>query len=133
MLARRLGQIGLVARANGARLQAALGPGQRLVSLEGDLWRWDGLRASAEDAPSAAAARLQQLNRLVQLKRDLEEVAATAEGAKRAHEVLQSRLADLARADQMARDARRAADQRVTEANRTAARRGRSVDCGRKA
>jgi chromosome segregation protein len=122
VLARRMGQIGLVGRQEGAALQAALWPGQRLVSLEGDLWRWDGLRASAEDAPSAAAARLQQLNRLVQLKRDLEEVAATAEGAKRAHEALQSRLADLARADQMARDARRAADQRVTEANRAAAR-----------
>ena len=122
VLARRLGQIGLVDRAGGARLQPALLPGQRLVSLEGDLWRWDGFRAGAEDAPSAAAARLQQLNRLVQLKRDLEEVAATAEGARRAHEALQARLADLARADQMARDARRAADARVTEANRAAAR-----------
>ncbi len=122
VLARRLGQIGLVARGQGAILQPSLRPGQRLVSIEGDLWRWDGFRASAEDAPSAAAARLQQLNRLVQLKRDLEEVAARAEGARRAHEALQARLADLARADQMARDARRAADARVTEANRAASR-----------
>jgi chromosome segregation protein len=122
VLARRLSQVGLVARGDGARLQGALLPGQRLVSPEGDLWRWDGFRASAEDAPSAAAARLQQLNRLVQVKRDLEDVAARAEGARRAHEALQTRLADLARADQMARDARRAADMRVTEANRTAAR-----------
>ncbi len=122
VLDRRLSQIGLVDRAHGAALQAALRPGQRLVSLEGDLWRWDGFRASAEDAPSAAAARLQQLNRLVQLKLDLEQVAARAEGAKRAHEALQSRLTDLARADQMARDARRAADARVTEANRAASR-----------
>jgi chromosome segregation protein len=103
-------------------LQPELKPGQRLVSLEGDLWRWDGFRAGAEDAPSAAALRLQQLNRLVQLKRDLEEVAATAEGARQAHESLQARLQDLARADQMARDARRAADQRLTEADRSAAR-----------
>ncbi|NEX45959.1 chromosome segregation protein SMC [Pseudotabrizicola algicola] len=122
VLGRRLSQIGLVDRAQGASLQPLLRPGQRLVSLEGDLWRWDGFRAAAEDAPSAAAARLQQLNRLVQLKRDLEEVAARAEGAKRAHEALQARLADLARADQMARDARRAADTRVTEANRAASR-----------
>ena len=49
----------------GPALQAALRPGQRLVSPEGDLWRWDGFRAAAEDAPSAAALRLQQLNRLV--------------------------------------------------------------------
>ncbi|MGV8952407.1 MAG: chromosome segregation SMC family protein, partial [Cypionkella sp.] len=122
VLARRMAQIGLVPRGDGARLQAALHPGQRLVSVEGDLWRWDGFRASAEDAPSAAAARLQQLNRLTALKRDLEEVAARATGAAQAHASLQARLADLARADQMARDARRAADARVAEAGRMAAR-----------
>ena len=122
VLLRRIGQIGLVPRDRGAALQPSLRPGQRLVSVEGDLWRWDGFRAAAEDAPSAAAARLKQLNRLVQLKRDLEEIAATAEGARQAHEALQNRLADLARADQMAREARRAADARVTEANRALSR-----------
>ena len=122
VLARRLGQTGLVSREDGPKLQPGLQPGQRLVSVEGDLWRWDGLRAAAEDAPSAAALRLQQLNRLVQLKRDLEEVSAKADGARMAHDALHQRLADLARADQMARDARRAADARVTEASRTAAR-----------
>jgi chromosome segregation protein len=122
VLARRLSQIGLVAAADGPRVQDLLQPGQRVVSLEGDLWRWDGFRAASEDAPSAAAARLRQLNRLVQLKRDLEEVAAKAEGAAQAHDALHARLADLSRADQMARDARRAADQRVTEANRAASR-----------
>jgi chromosome segregation protein len=122
VLARRLSQIGLVSRAQGFVLQSALRPGQRLVSVEGDLWRWDGFRAGAEDAPSAAALRLQQLNRLVQLKRDLEEVAARADGAALAHEALQARLSELAAADQRARDARRAADAWVTEANRAAAR-----------
>ncbi len=122
VLTRRLSQIGLVGREDGFRLQPGLKPGQRLVSLEGDLWRWDGFRAGAEDAPSAAALRLQQLNRLVQLKRDLEEAAATADGARQAHESLQARLADLARADQLAREARRAADQRLAEADRAAAR-----------
>jgi chromosome segregation protein len=122
VLARRLSQIGLVSRDEGFRRQGELKPGQRLVSLEGDLWRWDGFRAGAEDAPSAAALRLQQLNRLVQLKRDLEDVAATADGARQAHESLQARLQDLARADQLAREARRAADQRLAEADRAAAR-----------
>ncbi|MEZ5885930.1 MAG: hypothetical protein R3D56_03430 [Paracoccaceae bacterium] len=51
-------------------------------------------RAAAEDAPSAAALRLQQLNRLVELKRDLEEVAACAEGACQAHELLTCTLAE---------------------------------------
>ncbi|MEI2684839.1 MAG: AAA family ATPase [Cypionkella sp.] len=122
VLQRRLGQIGLVEREVGARLQVGLQPGQRLVSREGDLWRWDGFRAGAEDAPSAAALRLQQLNRLTRLKRDLEEVSARAMGAAQAHAALQTRLADLARADQMAREARRAADARVADANRMAAR-----------
>ncbi len=122
LLARRLSQIGLVDRAQGAALQPALRPGQRLVSVEGDLWRWDGLKTAAEDAPSAAALRLQQLNRLVQLKRDLEDVAARAEGARQAHDLLHRRLADLARADQAARDARRAADANVTAANRSLSR-----------
>ena len=122
VLGRRMGQIGLVSRDLGSGLQATLQPGQRLVSREGDLWRWDGFRAGAEDAPSAAALRLQQLNRLTQLKRDLEDVAARAQGASQAHTLLQARLIDIARADQLARDARRAADGHVSDANRMAAR-----------
>ncbi|MCE1234908.1 MAG: AAA family ATPase [Hyphomicrobiales bacterium] len=67
LLARRLAQIGLVARAEGPRLRLALAPGQRLVSREGDLWRWDGLTAAA-DAPTAAARRLSARNRLAELE-----------------------------------------------------------------
>lgn len=121
-LRRRIGQIGIVAAADGARLQPLLAPGQRLVSREGDLWRWDGFRAAAEDAPSAAALRLQQLNRLVELKRDLEDASARATGARQAHEVLTARLAEAARGDQAARDARRDADRRVAEASRALSR-----------
>ncbi|MCT8159197.1 chromosome segregation protein SMC [Pseudoruegeria sp. SHC-113] len=118
VLARRMAQIGLVERADGPRLQAELKPGQRLVSLEGDLWRWDGFRAGAEDAPSAAALRLQQLNRLVELKRDLEEVKARAEGAQQAHELLTENLKRLTREDQDAREARKRADRAMTDAGR---------------
>jgi chromosome segregation protein len=122
VLARRLSQIGLVSRETGFHLQDRLLPGQRLVSREGDLWRWDGFRSGAEDAPSAAALRLQQLNRLQQLKGDLSQAEARATGARSAHEALQARLADLARADQLAREARRAADQRLAEADRALSR-----------
>lgn len=73
-LARRLAQIGIVEAGDGRRLQALLAPGQRLVSREGALWRWDGLTASA-DAPTAAAQRLAQKNRLAEL--DAEAVQAT--------------------------------------------------------
>ncbi len=121
-LVRRMGQVGLVDAVDGPRLQAGLKPGQRLVSREGDLWRWDGFRAGAEDAPRAAALRLQQLNRLVELKRDLEEANARAEGAVRAHAMLTRTLAGLTRADQQAREARRDADRAVTGADRAQSR-----------
>ena len=62
-LARRLNQIGLVARNEGRALSALLKPGQRLVSKEGDLWRWDGFNQAAE-APTPAARRLAEKNRL---------------------------------------------------------------------
>ena len=73
-LARRLMQIGIVEAGDGRRLQPFLRPGQRLVSREGGLWRWDGMVASA-DAPTAAAQRLAQKNRLAEL--DAEVIAAT--------------------------------------------------------
>ncbi|MCG6859591.1 MAG: chromosome segregation protein SMC [Salaquimonas sp.] len=73
-LSRRLAQIGIVSRSDGAKLAASLKPGQRLVTQEGDLWRWDGYVAGAE-APTAAAQRLAQKNRLAEL--DAEAVAAT--------------------------------------------------------
>ena len=133
VLARRIGQIGLVDQADGARLQPLLKPGQRLVSMEGDLWRWDGFRAGAEDAPTAAALRLQQLNRLVELKDDLEQVQARAEGAKQAHEHLTRLLAETTEADRAAREARREADRRMAEASRalSKAEADRSIAAGK--
>ena len=122
VLARRMSQVGLVDAADGPKLQADLKPGQRLVSVEGDLWRWDGFRAGAEDAPSAAALRLQQLNRLTELKRDLEEASATAQGAGQAHETLTALLGKQTEADHTARQARRDADRAVADANRAASR-----------
>ncbi len=73
-LARRLSQIGVVEPADGERLKSLLKPGQRLVSRNGALWRWDGFTASA-DAPTPAAQRLAQKNRLAEL--DADAVAAT--------------------------------------------------------
>jgi chromosome segregation protein len=122
VLSRRMGQIGLVDADEGPALQAALLPGQRLVSLEGDLWRWDGFRAWAEDAPSAAALRLQQLNRLEVLKQSLEQASQRAEGARAAHETLTRRLADQTEVDKRAREARRNADRAVADAGRALSR-----------
>lgn len=122
VLARRISQIGLVDADQGRQLQGDLAPGQRLVSLEGDLWRWDGYRAWAEDAPSAAALRLQQLNRLEELKQNLETASQKAEGAKAAHEHLGRQLSDLTKADAAAREARRVADRLVADAGRRLSR-----------
>ena len=122
VLARRMGQVGLVEPADGPRLQPDLLPGQRLVSAAGDLWRWDGFRAGAEDAPSAAALRLQQLNRLQELKQDLEEASARSDGAVQAHEMLKQRLGDMTKLDRAARDARRDADRAMAEASRALSR-----------
>ena len=122
VLARRMSQIGLVDPEDGPRLQTQLKPGQRLVTTEGDLWRWDGYRAWAEDAPSAAALRLQQLNRLEELKQQLAHATARADGAARAHEALRQKLADLTEADRKAREDRRAADAEMNQANRALSR-----------
>jgi chromosome segregation protein len=66
-LQRRLAQIGIAADAASAeRLQRALVPGQRLVTRDGGLWRWDGFRRAA-GTPTAAGQRLRQRNRLVEL------------------------------------------------------------------
>lgn len=122
VLERRLSQIGLVDPEDGPRLQALLKPGQRLVTLEGDLWRWDGYRAWAEDQPSAAALRLEQLNRLEGLKQEMARASAQLEGTQAAHEALVAQLSALTEADKAARAARRAADQAVTEAARAQSR-----------
>ncbi|MFA5122568.1 chromosome segregation protein SMC [Zavarzinia sp.] len=90
-LARRLGQIGVVSRGAGRALQAALAPGQILVSLEGDLWRWDGFTAAAE-APTAAAVRLAQRNRLLELRAEHEIAEAAASEARAAYEAARAEV-----------------------------------------
>ncbi|MQQ08646.1 AAA family ATPase [Epibacterium sp. SM1979] len=117
-LSRRMTQIGVVDADQARHMQPRLRPGQRLVTLEGDLWRWDGYRTWAEDAPSAAALRLEQMNRLEALKQEVSHAEARADGLAAAHDALQRQLAEVTEADQAARQARRVADQRVADAAR---------------
>lgn len=121
-LARRLSQIGLAEPEQAASLHATLAPGQRLVTREGDLWRWDGLMQRAADAPNAAALRLTQRNRLAALQSEVSAAEARAHEARSTHEAGQQRLARLTEADQLAREARRAAEHRLTEATRALTR-----------
>ncbi len=122
VLRRRLSQVGVVETADGPKLQEVLLPGQRLVSKDGDLWRWDGFRTGAEDAPSTSALRLQQINRLEELKQDLTRAEARAQGAIRAHDHLKAELEEQTAADRAARGARQSADQAATDARRAESR-----------
>ncbi len=113
-LTRRLRQVGVVARADGPALARKLRPGQRLVSPEGDLWRWDGFHAVA-DAPSAAARRLAERNRLAELEVSLAEAKRRAAEARATLEKEQAGVREAAASESQAleasRQARRVSDQ----------------------
>jgi chromosome segregation protein len=88
-LARRLAQIGVVDRTAGGKLAATLKSGQRLVSRDGDLWRWDGYVAAAH-APTGAARRLAQRSRMAEIDAELVTARAEVEDKRRALETAQS-------------------------------------------
>jgi chromosome segregation protein len=117
-LARRLAHIGVVDRAQGAKLAKALKPGQRLVSREGDIWRWDGFAAAAH-APTGAARRLAERGRLQALESELAAARGDVEGRRRVLEAAETALGSAARAESEAREHWRQA-QRTTDAAREA-------------
>ncbi len=119
-LARRLVAVGLVRdRDTGDALRHDLRPGQRLVTRDGDLWRWDGLtvRAGAGAAGGdQAAARLRSRNKLAAVREalaraeaELARVEADAAGARDA-------LAAAEAEDRDAMEARRASESDVGRA-----------------
>jgi len=115
VLARRLAQTGIVAPQDGKALQDKLKPGQRLVSVKGDLWRWDGYSASA-DAATAAARRLEQRNRLAELRAEAERARADAGGARDAVETASAAVREAALAEQTRRRVWREAQAMLSEA-----------------
>lgn len=115
VLARRLGQTGLVARADGLRLQAALRPGQSLVSAEGDLWRWDGLVAGA-GVRQAEANRLAGRKRLATLNGGIEELRPAMRVAQQRHGAAREALAKASAAEAGTRSAFKAANRNLDEA-----------------
>jgi chromosome segregation protein len=115
VLARRLAQIGIVSDAAEAdRLRAALLPGQRLVTCEGGLWRWDGFVACA-GAPTAAAQRLRQRNRLDTLTAALASAKAEADRLKA---TLEAARMESRRCAEHARAARQSARDTINELGR---------------
>lgn len=127
-LARRLACVALADPARAVDLHAGLAPGQRLVSRAGDLWRWDGVAVPAGQAPSAAALRLEQVNRLAALRETLTEARARAEASAAAHRQAADRLARLTEAERAGREARRQADRRSAEAVQAAGRAETAAD-----
>ncbi|WJS84917.1 chromosome segregation protein SMC [Paracoccus sp. TOH] len=122
-LARRLSQVGLVADAEmGAAMQARLAPGQRLVTRDGDLFRWDGMRVLAGEAASSAALHLQKVNQLAELTEQAEMAQARAEDAQAAHQALRDRHLAATEAEKRARDARREAERGLSDAVRAVTR-----------
>jgi chromosome segregation protein len=114
-LARRLAHIGLIADADhGKALHGSLKPGQRLVTRDGAVFRWDGYVASA-DAPTPAALRLEQKNRLAELN---EEAVEATRALRQVEEALaQSEAAVVARVNES-----RAARELIRDASRNVSR-----------
>lgn len=114
-LARRLAQIGVLSDPTlGEDLRLALRPGQRLVTQDGALWRWDGFTIRA-GAPNAAAIRLRQRNRLREIEALLDDSdLGLAEANERAEQAAASVEAEND-AERQARDQGRAAETELAE------------------
>ena len=113
-LNRRLQQIGLVTHEQGEALFARLAPGQRLVSLQGHVWRWDGLQSEA-GAPTAAALRLVEKNRLASVELASQNAKAESQRLRQVFESAQAAVQAAVQAEATAlaalRQDRQAAEQ----------------------
>ena len=115
-LQRRLSQIGLVKQDKIFTLVNQLDPGQRVVTKEGDLIRWDGFIISGQDSPQQAALRLRQLNRLEQLTVDIDIASKETAAIRVEHSSLADEFADIDQADKAARISRRQFDEKLAHA-----------------
>jgi len=102
-LQRRLAQIGVVERTEGDALAQHLKVGQRLVSREGDLWRWDGFAVAAH-APTLAARRLAEANRLADIEAELGGARAAAQACRDAAAAAEAEVTAAAAAETESRN-----------------------------
>ncbi len=117
-LDRRLAFIGVVAdEATGAALQGSLKAGQQLVTREGAVWRWDGYTMRA-GAPSTAAVRLSQRNRLAEIRLQIEGVTAEHAAAQARVEAESVWLAAAREAEKTCVAQARAHERSVADASR---------------
>jgi chromosome segregation protein len=109
-LRRRLEQVGVVEQDAGQIGGIALAVGQRLVTRDGRLRRWDGFVATGLGA--AAAERLIRVNRLAEIERALPPAAAAVDFASAR---IAAALADMESARQAADSARRSESEASAE------------------
>jgi len=126
-LARALAHVGVVRdRDTGDALRHDLQAGQRLVSADGDLWRWDGLtvRAGAGAGAAAgaqAAARLRTRNRLAELAEALAVAETKVAEAEATVQAARDTLTRAEEAERAARDGVKASDAALSQARAAAA------------
>lgn len=114
-LARRLGQIGVIEGAPDPAMLAQLKPGQRLVSRDGKLWRWDGL-IDGGGRTDAAAARLRARRRAAELEAEKQAASAAQDKAAAALRAAEEAATAAANAERAARQKRDVAARTLTEA-----------------
>ncbi|HZV18081.1 MAG TPA: chromosome segregation protein SMC [Sphingobium sp.] len=114
-LARRLAQIAVAAEDAGQPLAV----GQRFVTLDGRMRRWDGFIVI--EGGAAAAERLIRLNRLQAIAAERPTVIAAVERAEGALATAEAALADANAEDRSARADATAADEALRTAERTLA------------
>ncbi len=99
-LSRRLSQTAVVPDHDGDRLASGLEPGQRLVSCEGRMWRWDGY--VVHDMDSTVATRIAMRARLETLASDVKVAHDAQETCKTGLARIESELDDTYRQVQLA-------------------------------
>jgi len=114
-LTRRLAQIAVVTEDAGQHLNV----GQRLVTLDGRMRRWDGFIVT--EGGAAAAERLIRINRLQAISAERPTILAAVADAQTALATAQTALTRTNQAEHAARTAARAADEAQRTAERTLA------------
>jgi chromosome segregation protein len=114
-LSARLALCGVADRAEAAGLARALPTGARLVTREGDLYRWDGFVQRAE-APRPAAVRLAQRTRLSELEAEIDTGRPALDAAQAAQKTATEAFRAAEEAVKAARAAPFALDKAVTAA-----------------
>ena len=119
VLQKRLAYTGLVVEGvDIAAVINSLKPGQIVVDQAGNFWRWDGFVQKA-GAPTQAAIRLEQKNRLSDLENRLSEVTENAEKAEAAASEAFQKHQEARETEQVKRNERQQAERAVADARRT--------------